>query len=251
MAVTSPNGRRCGVGPNVVASRTPSQPAAGTGAAEPVLADRCFGERDAQEGAADRRPRSRPRGPRPGRGGRPATRLTRPTSRAMVTGSWSAARTVTVASPFPVGRTTASARPSKVRQASASKRSAVFGLALHRPASTAAPETSTVTERIGAGDQPTVGVSQLDGDEGEVGVVGAQPGPVGVRGQQRLAGGRQGRAPDLGAVAVGHGDELTGGVGWSPAPPASGRGWPTAARARPRCRPAAAPPRRRRRTPRR
>ena len=51
MAVTSPNGRRCGVGPYAVASRTPSQPAAGTGAPNRRSPTGGFGERQAQEGS--------------------------------------------------------------------------------------------------------------------------------------------------------------------------------------------------------
>ena len=60
----------------------------------------------------------------------------RPASSSSVTVPRSAAVTSTVIGPGPVGRTTASARPSNVRQVSESNRSVVLGFALQSPART-------------------------------------------------------------------------------------------------------------------
>src|SRR3954469_4300528 len=61
------------------------------------------------------------------------------TDRGTTTGSSPADGAVTRISTDPTGRTTARARPSKVRQVAASKLSSVLGFALHIPARTPAP----------------------------------------------------------------------------------------------------------------
>ena len=258
MAVTSPNERRWAVGPYAVASRTPSHGPGGNRGPEPVA--RPAARRTAVRGTrpTGRSPRSmaapwcpaRPPGPIPGRDEQRVGR-----SRSHLQGQHPRLQTVRADADVDAplgGRADDRQCPTVEGVTRCRRRSArsVLGLALHMPASTPGPGHLDGHRPVDSGDQPAVGVPQLDGDEGQVGVVGAQLGSG--RPRPRASGslavaGWSGRSPPRPGRRR---RRARPGRRWSPAPPASGAARPPA-RGPPRSRPAPARPRRRRRTPRR